>query len=118
MQSVIQHCVSIMNLKKPYKVSLVSKMRDKVCAFYTASYSAKGILLRHNIKVNMQTVTEGYRTLNSLIVHEFIHAWQEEHNITEFHGKDFERMAKILEIFFQSNGYTDVTDVFIKGTDI
>ena len=108
MHTIIHRTIEILELKKPYKIVLKPSLR--YAAEYYAMYR-KEKLVSHLIRINVGNLAHDTRDLNTLVVHEFIHAWQEEIGLTEIHGYYFKKMAKILAEEFM------LPNIYIKGTD-
>lgn len=85
-----------LRLKRPIKIILKDRANKKMRAGYWGLY-AKGKLDSHLIHIYLGKWGNGERSLQSLIAHELIHAWQEECGLTEIHGPQFARMAKEIE---------------------
>jgi predicted metal-dependent hydrolase len=94
MNLLIAKTVGLLKIQKPYKIILKDKLKDNAAEYY-AMYR-KDKLCSHVIRVNLSILQNDQRDLNTLIVHELIHAWQEETGLIEIHGKYFQKMAKIL----------------------
>ena len=86
----VQDQSQVLNLKFPVEVRLC--FRDSVNdAEYIPRFNARGELKRHIIKLFI--AENNSRDVETLIIHELIHAYQEENKITEIHGKSFAKMA-------------------------
>jgi predicted SprT family Zn-dependent metalloprotease len=104
----VQKWADKMGVKKP--VELRIKFKD-YCndAEYSPRYDSNGNLKKHII--TLYRWNNNSRDRKTLIVHELIHAYQEEKNLADkFHGKDFRRMAKRYSKKFPM--------LYIKGTDV
>jgi hypothetical protein len=86
--------INYLQLQKPVVIRLVTKPYKKADAEYRPRYSNSGKLKSHDIWVYL---TNNTREFNSLLAHELIHAWQAENNVTEIHGKYFQKYAKKME---------------------
>lgn len=106
--NIIEKCVEILGITRPYSIRIYSKSKEDADALYIARYSKARKNLTHEIRIYLG---DNYRSLETLIVHEFIHAWQEEMGLTENHGKYFKKLAKELGILF------DLPDIYLKGID-
>jgi len=105
----INDYIKFLGLTKPVVVRINSRTHKHWDGYYIARYNSKGKLAEHRITVYLQDQS---RDFNTTLAHELIHAWQEENNVSEFHGKDFKRMAKKMEKHF------NLAKVYIAGTDI
>jgi hypothetical protein len=105
MNKVIKICVEFLNIKRPYQVVLQTSLKNSDWfAYHTASIDDNGKILKHIIKITMQDIDK--YDLNTIIAHEFIHAWQLENGITgKMHGKRFQNMAEELQDELESYGY-------------
>ena len=101
--------IEFLGLKKPVTITIKTRKGRDCDAFYFPDYSDRtGKLKGH--KITIYTVDCG-RDFETLLAHELIHAWQEEKNKAEFHGKYFQTMAKsMVESFGLKN-------IYIKGVD-
>lgn len=86
--------ISWLDLKKPVDLTIKTRKGKDCDAYYLPNYSDRnGRLKGHKIVVYL---TDSGRTLETLVAHELIHAWQEENNKQEFHGKHFQRLAESM----------------------
>ncbi len=106
MENFTKYC-KFLGLKKPVEITLTDKVTKKWDAFYLPRYNKKGKLKNHCITISIA----GNRDINTLVMHELIHAWQEEKRKTEIHGKHFRKWAKKAYLHF------GLSQVFIKGVD-
>lgn len=72
----------------------ISRRRYDACAEYLPEYSDTGKLIEHQITLYAREIAVDQRSLDVLIAHELIHAWQEENRIVENHGPHFAKMAR------------------------
>lgn len=110
MHNLIAKTIGFLQLKKPYKIILKPTIKAGHSAQYVSMYR-KDKLVSHVITVNIGNLGKDTRCLDTLIVHEFIHAWQEETGLTEIHGYYFRKMAKIL------SKELELPLIYIKGVD-
>jgi hypothetical protein len=86
----IQQQAQVLGLKYPVEVRLC--FRDSPNdAEYIPRFNGRGDLKRHVIKLFI--AENNNRDFETLIIHELIHAYQEENKIVEIHGKSFAKMA-------------------------
>lgn len=81
-----------MGIKKPIELryKFIDSPND---AEYSPRYDSNGNLKKHII--TLYRWNNNSRDRKTLIVHELIHAYQEENNLPDkLHGKDFRKMAK------------------------
>lgn len=87
-----------LGLKLPISITIKTRKGKDCDALYVPHYSDRtGKLIGH--KITIYTVDTS-RSFDTLLVHELIHAWQEEVRLAEFHGPEFQRWAKTLETEF------------------
>ena len=108
---LLANIVTFLGLKKPYKVIISSRRKKTADADYLALYTngGEGELHSHQIRVFMGNNSQ--RSLETLIAHELLHAWQEENNLDDIHGKPFQAMADLITLHF------GIENIYIPGTD-
>jgi hypothetical protein len=109
MHDLIAKTIGFLNIQKPYKIVIKPKLKDNRGEYF-AMYR-KGKLVSHLIRISLHNMQYELRSLDTLIVHEFIHAWQEEKGITDIHGPEFQTMAKFL------GHHLKLESIYLKGTD-
>jgi hypothetical protein len=114
---LIDFTVEYLGLEKPYTIKLNSKGKKSASAEYRASYNRGGELVSHQITIYLGNQDTDTRDIETLIAHELIHAYQEEHNIDEIHGDDFASIAGLLGNYLRACGL-DIGQIYIEGTDI
>lgn len=110
MHDLIADTIGFLGIEKPYKIILKPSLKGNAAEYYAMMRKQK--LVSHVIRVSVDNLETDTRDLNTLIVHEFIHAWQQEKGLTEIHGKYFRRMAKILGHEFK------MPNIYLKGIDV
>lgn len=123
MEYLIGLVVGYLQIKRPYTITISSKSNRNTTAEYIAWYvdgaiQTSSYLIDHDIKIyfrNFASATE--RSIEAIIVHEFIHAWQAENDITEIHGEQFQQMAKDLYKFLIKNGITNIENIYNPELD-
>lgn len=99
--------IEFLKLKKPVNLRIVTRKNKSADAEYEAMYTDSGRLKEHRI-----TIYKGHvRDFDTLVAHELIHAWQEEHKKQEIHGKFFVKYARKMEQAFA------LREVYIEGVD-
>lgn len=94
MMDIIQN----LELTKPVKIKFAKKCHKYWDADYSPKFNKWGELVCHHIKIyNNRDRT---RSIPTLIAHELIHAWQEEKELADIHGKPFQKMAHKLNKAF------------------
>ena len=114
---LIDYCVEWLALEKPYTIKLNSKGKKSASAEYRASYNRGGELVSHQITIYLGNQDTDSRDIETLIAHELIHAFQEEHNIIEIHGDDFIDVAGLLSMYLETAGIY-VGNIYIAGVDV
>jgi hypothetical protein len=109
MQNLIRQTIGFLGIEKPYKIILKPRLKGNAAEYY--EMRRKGRLVSHLIRVSISNLETDCRDLHTLIVHEFIHAWQAENNIVEVHGREFRRQAKSL------GNILNLENIYIKGID-
>ena len=102
----LQFFIDWLGLTKPVNLTYTTRNPKKWDAFYLPQYKGDK-LTRHNVTISVHS----HRNHETLLMHELIHAWQEENKKTEIHGKHFRKLAKRAEKTFS------LTGVYLKGTD-
>jgi predicted SprT family Zn-dependent metalloprotease len=101
---------SYLRLTKPVTITVKTRSHKAHDAYYMPKYSDRTAkLLEHKIVIYVENMS---RSFDTLLAHELIHAWQEEKGLAEFHGKQFQRMAKRMGEYF------GLQNIYIEGTDI
>lgn len=106
---IIAKCVRILGLERPFDIQIKSRRHKSMDAAYWGLRTESGKLQSHLIRVYLGN--EESRSLDTLIAHELIHAWQEENKLKEIHGVTFRYWAEKLEYIFGLEG------IYIPGTD-
>jgi Zn-dependent peptidase ImmA (M78 family) len=114
---LIDLTVEYLGLEKPYTIKLNSKGKKSASAEYRASYNRGGELVSHQITIYLGNQDTDSRDIETLIAHELIHAFQEEHNIIEIHGDDFIDVAGLLSMYLETAGIY-VGNIYIAGVDV
>jgi hypothetical protein len=114
---LIDCCVEYLGLEKPYTIKLNSKGKKSASAEYRASYNRGGELVSHQITIYLGNQDTDTRDIETLIAHELIHAYQEENNIEEIHGDDFQSIAEMLTMYLQTAGIY-VGNIYVADVDV
>lgn len=98
----IQQFAEYVGLKRPFEIQLRNTEKDSATAEYWALVTEKGKIKRHIIRVYLRNIWENSleRDLETIIAHEFIHAWQQEMGHEDTHGNSFRQMADIMSAYF------------------
>lgn len=87
-----------LELIKPVKIKFSKKSHKAWDAEYSPKFNKWGELVCHHIKIYNNR--DRGRSIATLIAHELIHAWQEEREIGDIHGKPFQKMARKLNSLY------------------
>lgn len=117
MENTIEKSVEYLKLKKPWDIQLKWKIKCGNAADYLPIYKKSGKLKNHRIRINCSNLPFDRRSIDCLIAHEFIHAWQEETQVIDaIHGKHFQLRAMFLEEYLKSQGII-TGRLFLPGID-
>lgn len=114
---LIDLTVEYLGLEKPYTIKLNSKGKKSASAEYRAIYNRGDILVSHQITIYLGNQDTDSRDIETLIAHELVHAFQEEHNIEEIHGDDFIDIAELLTMYLQTAGIY-VGNIYLADVDV
>jgi hypothetical protein len=108
----LAYYIEFLGLKSPVELTFKTKANKHSDALYLPKFSNKGNLKAHKIVVFLGNQTaNAKRTLDELIAHELLHAWQQENNIAEFHGPNFIMMSIAMKHAF------DLPNIYIEELD-
>lgn len=110
MRDIIIASVHYMNIQKPFKIILRNKLKGNAMGLHY-QLMRKNKLIGHRIEVSLDTDND-LRDCDTLIMHEFIHAWQAENGYLDHHGASFQSMAKQLQKRF------GIMNLYIPGVDV
>ncbi len=85
----------ILQLEKPVKIKFMKRAHKSWDACYTPRFDKWGDIKQHNIKIYNNP--DRARSVEELIAHELIHAWQEENSVADIHGDPFQKMARKIK---------------------
>lgn len=117
MNKLIAACVKFLDIRRPYRVSIQSSLKNKDWFGYcTAVIDDNGKILRHTIAITMEDMDKYH--LNTILAHEFVHAWQFENNIGgKNHNKRFQSKAAKLQDYLIGAGF-DIGELYRPDIDI
>jgi hypothetical protein len=96
MLDTIEAVTHYLDLELPYKIILRQKIKGARALYYEMWRKDK--LVGHRIEISLEK--DLVRDVETLLVHEFIHAWQAENKYRDTHGKSFRRKAADIELIF------------------
>ena len=100
---IITDAVEYLGLQKPFDIRIKSK-EHKWAAGFCEQHTRKGKIIKHVITLYLPSMVSSRFSLESVILHELIHAWQAENDILvegEYHGWEFQDTARELERIFK-----------------
>lgn len=117
LHTLIRDCVQYLDITSAYSIRLESGS-DLDCVGYCETVCANGFIIRHDIVIFLEGLEYDQRNIETLVAHEFIHAWQFENNIHsgKHHCKKFVKMANRLEAHLKLLGYP-IENTYIKAVD-
>ena len=109
----LAYYIEFLGLKSPVELTFKTKSNKHSDAVYLPKFSNRGNLKAHKITLYLgnQDIT-ARRTIDELIAHELIHAWQQENKIVEWHGSNFIMMAIAMKHAF------DLPNIYIADLDL
>lgn len=109
-------CVEFLNLEKP--VQIRTKEAGRRIFDFEKGAAAAGYRFnrgKHEIEAHR---TSGRGNIKTLLAHEFVHAWQEEHDPKgSDHGLRFQEKAEQLKAVLKSKGFV-IGRIYIKELDL
>jgi hypothetical protein len=108
----LAYYIKFLELKSPVELTFKTKSNKHDDAFYLPKFNNRGNLKAHKIVVFLgnQDVNSA-RTVDELVAHELIHAWQQENKIQEFHGPNFIMQAIAMKHAF------DLPNIYLAELD-
>lgn len=106
--NIVHKAVISLGLKKPFRINLKPKIKHNAEGLYWGLYR-RGKLISHRIDILFGPETS--RDTDTLILHELIHAWQEENGFKDIHGASFRSMAWTLVKL------TGKAEIYLPDTD-
>ncbi len=118
MELVIEHSAKYLRLQKPWDIGLKYKLKSGNAAEYLPVYKKSGRIKNHRILINCSNLPFDRRSIECLIAHEFIHAWQEETNNWQrgVHGVIFQKQAMFLQEYLKLQSI-DTGPLYLRGID-
>ena len=112
----IRLACELIKVEKPVKFKIRKRYNKKGTVADHVAFMVNGNVVEHVITINMGNVvkdaSEGERDVDTLIVHELIHAWQAEKGYKDNHGKSFQRkVKKVAGILGMPRLYLSMSDL-------
>lgn len=120
LHNLISDCIHFLDLTTKYEIILKHKTKKTHSAKYEALYNDHGKLVKHLITIYVGNIlkTPGERNVETLLAHEFVHAWQEEFGKEDIHGDSFIEMAGYLQERLTELGYDNLGAIYDPDTDL
>lgn len=110
-----------LGLDKPYDIKLKSREHEWAAGFCEQRWRGDRIV-RHVITIYLPNIESSEFDLYAVIAHEFIHAWQAEHNMLDdpkqWHGAVFQQMAADITFHFSEFWDIKLLEVYSPASDI
>lgn len=117
MERLIIACIEFLNIKAPVSIRFQTEIMNKKWRAYHISWAIDKKITRHVIRIRV--MPDDGRNCETIIAHEFIHAWQSEYaKRSKVHGIQFQRKAKELREYLVSEGYDIAKDIYDSKYDI
>jgi len=109
----LAYYIEFLKLQFPVELTIKTKSNKHDDAVYLPKFSNRGNLKAHKIVVYLGNQDiYARRTLDELIAHELIHAWQQENKIVEWHGINFRLRAIAMDDEF------DLPNIYLADLDL
>jgi hypothetical protein len=118
MLGIIDACKSYLKIKHPVTIIFKDRIWKNSLGVHWAEVKDNAIKC-HIIKLSLKQLPDDTRNINTVLAHEFVHAWQAEYRPIrkKVHNPSFIKKAKDLQGFLGYMGYP-VTDLYLPDTDI
>ena len=119
MTDLFQYCIFFLGLNSPVRFEYREKIWKGNTGVHWALIYDTGEVKEHIIKASsLHMVSNDNRSFESVLAHEFVHAWQAEYKRwkKKSHNKDFQNMAKKLQEFLTEEGF-DIQDIYLPEVD-
>ena len=117
MLELFDTCRSFLKIKKPVEFTLKPRIYRNCTGVHWAEVK-DGKVLKHIIRISYSRLAEDLRQFNTVLAHEFVHAWQAEYRPIrkKAHNKSFVKKALELEKYLIAMEF-DVKDLYIPNID-
>lgn len=118
MQNLISKTIEFLNIKQPVRIILHTDAGKETVAAWCYFTRRGNKINYHKIDIYLPNIVSSEYCLNSVIVHELIHASQHEENqnLATYHGIDFSSKSAKVTKYLKDFGYS-LPDVFNPLTD-
>lgn len=120
MDKLYQYCVFFLGINAPIRFEYREKIWKGAAGVHWAMVYGNGKIKYHVIKISssLANSSDTCRYFDSVLAHEFVHAWQAEYKPwkKKSHNKYFQDMAMKLEKFLNSEGF-DIKGIYIPEHD-
>jgi hypothetical protein len=118
MLNFINACKEILKIQNPVEIVLRDRIYKGYLGVHWIEVKDSGKIKCHIIKISLKGLEKDYRDFQTILAHEFIHAWQAEYKPFKkiAHNPTFRRMSKFLENELADRGYV-VSGIYLPKTD-
>ena len=118
MERLIKYSREYLDIKKPIRIEIKNRIYKNSAGVHWVDRLDNGKIKCHIIKVSLNQISED-RNMNTVIAHEFVHAWQAEHKPFKkiAHNNTFQNKAKDFQRYLHRIGF-DIQPLYRKGVDV
>lgn len=118
MDKLIHACIAYLEIKRPIDIRFVTRLKYKGWHAYHTTLNKGDKILKHVIKVSLAATFDSRRDVDTVIAHEFVHAWQAEYAPkSAMHGKVFAEKAFELRARLITDGFDIGEDIYDAEID-
>lgn len=118
MDKLIHACVAYLEIQRPIDIRFVTRLKYKGWHAYHTTLNKGDKILKHVIKVSLAATFDSRRDVDTVIAHEFVHAWQAEYAPkSAMHGKVFAEKAFELRARLITDGFDIGEDIYDAEID-
>lgn len=118
MLDFINACKEILKIQNPVEIILRDKIYKGYLGVHWTEVKDSGKIKCHVIKISLKKLENDIRGMQTILAHEFIHAWQAEYKPIKkkAHTPTFKRMSEFLETELAKKGFA-VSNTFVPDID-
>lgn len=107
MIKLIQACTELLEIKSPVRIEFRDRIYKNSAGVHWAMVTDKNKVKYHVIKASLPQIADSMRNLETIIAHEFVHAWQAEYKPIKkkMHTITFARKAQYLQHSLKKLGF-------------
>lgn len=118
MDKLIHACIAYLEIKRPVDIRFVTRLKYKDWHACHTTLNKGDKILKHVIKVSLAATFGSRRDADTVIAHEFVHAWQAEYAPkSAMHGKVFADKAFELRAKLIEDGFDIAEDIYDAEVD-